>query len=171
MCEFLRPRSRFCVISAPGTTSMPYCLSARSGLGADVLEVVLEVLLAHAERPSSQRREPGGAGQQILLHQDVIGDRDDVELAGRAVQIHDLGHRQLPIAPLRVDVEVTQKKWLVPRHHSTPNSQFPTPNVRDTHTLAVGRWELEVDKHQILTSRCVVSFGRPCSSSDVKLRT
>jgi len=29
MCEFFFPRIRFCVISAPGITSMPYCFHAR----------------------------------------------------------------------------------------------------------------------------------------------
>jgi hypothetical protein len=54
-----------------------------------------------------------------------------------------------------VDVEVTQKKGFVSWHHSTPNSQLPTPKAHS----------------QILTSTCVVSLGRPRSSSDVKLRT
>ena len=61
--------------------------------GANVLEVVLEVLLTHAEGAAPERGEPAGAGQQILLHQDVIGDRDHVEFAGGPIEVDDLGHR------------------------------------------------------------------------------
>ena len=43
---------------------------------------------------------PPGARQQVVLHQDVIGDRDHVELAGRSVEVDDFGDRQLAVAPL-----------------------------------------------------------------------
>ena len=39
----------------------------------------------NCRRPSVARR--AGAGQQIAFHQDVIGDRDDVEPPGLAVQV------------------------------------------------------------------------------------
>ena len=53
------------------------------------------------------------AAQQIALHQDVIGDRNDVEPSGPAVQIHDLANRQATVAPARVYVEVAEEKRLV----------------------------------------------------------
>ena len=37
--------------------------------------------------------------------------------------------------------------------------------------VEVAEQERLVSRHQILTSRCVVSFGRWCSSSDAKFRT
>ena len=92
---------------------------------ANVVDVVLEILLAHTERAASERRQAAGARQQILLHQDVIGDRDDVEFAGRAVEIDHLGHRELAVAPLGVNVEITQEKWFV-TWHQDPHIEVPS---------------------------------------------
>ena len=56
--------------------------SARSACVADVVEIGARSPASRtpkARRP--ERGEPAGARQQVLLHQDVIGDRDHVELA------------------------------------------------------------------------------------------
>jgi len=82
----------------------------------DIGQVGLELLLAQPEPPPAERGDAPRAREQVLLYQDVIGDRDDVELAGRSVQVHHLAHRQRPVAPLRVHVEVAQQKGLVTRH-------------------------------------------------------
>ena len=91
MCEFFLPRSWFCVISAPGITSMSYCASARAASRRDVLEIGVEL----APRDHRKLRRPSVAmrparASRSLLHQDVIGDRDHVELARLPVQIDDL---------------------------------------------------------------------------------
>ncbi len=98
-------------------------------LRADVFEVPAERLLTNPEGAASQRRNPSGAGKEVLLHQDVIGDRDHVELPRRPVQVDHLSDREVPVAPARVDVKVAEQERLVPGH-------------------------------QVLTSRCTVSFGR-----------
>jgi hypothetical protein len=100
-------------------------------LGADVREIIGEVVLADTERAAAEGDETPGTGQQIALHQDVIGDRQHVELAGAAVEVDDLGHRQGAVAPAGVDVEVAEEKRLVPWHG-----------------------------HELRTSTWVVSFGR-----------
>jgi len=47
----------------------------------DVGQVGRKILLAHAERPSPQRRQPPRPRQHVVLHQDVIGNGDRIELA------------------------------------------------------------------------------------------
>ena len=92
MWEFFLPLSRFCVISAPGITSIPYSRSAARPLELDIGQIVLELVLDDPEAPLAERGHPADVGQQVLLHQDVIGDRDHVELAGLAVKVHHLAH-------------------------------------------------------------------------------
>ena len=89
-------------------------------LRGDVGEIRLEPRLGDREVAPPERRHPRDPRQQILLHQDVVGDRDDVEASGLPVEIDDLAQRQTPIAPPRVDVEVAEQKRFVPRHISAP---------------------------------------------------
>src|ERR1043166_5547408 len=99
-----------------GDNEHPVLLHGALGFLPDVCEVRLKVLFAKSEAPLAERRNPGRARKQVLFHQDVIGNGDDIELAGRAVQIDDFANRQLAITPLRVNVEVAEQKWFVPRH-------------------------------------------------------
>jgi hypothetical protein len=55
----------------------------------DVCKIALEVLFAKSKAPLSERRQPGRPGKQVFLHQDVIGDGDDVEFPRSAIEIHD----------------------------------------------------------------------------------
>ena len=88
MCEFLLPRSRFCVTSAPGTTSMlvfaarrarprPRCPRDSRRTRPRVTENC-----ALPERGDARRR-----ARAVALHQDVIGDRNHVERPRPAVEI------------------------------------------------------------------------------------
>ena len=117
MWEFCLPRRLFCVTSAPGITSRPYCRSARDASDRIVVEILVERLLPQPEVAPPQRRHAADAREQILLHQDVIGDRDDIEPAGLAVEIDDLAQGQPAIAPPRVDVKIAEQKRFVARHH------------------------------------------------------
>ena len=56
------------------------------------------------------------AREQIALHQDVIGDRDDVEVARASVQVDHFAHRQASVAPPRVHMKVAKQKRFVSRH-------------------------------------------------------
>ena len=65
----------------------PVLVPGTCRLRLDVLEIGVEITLLYAERTASQRRQPAGAREDVLLHQDVVGDGDDVELAGATVQV------------------------------------------------------------------------------------
>ena len=97
-------------------------LQARSASVLMSARYASNVVFAHAEAPLPERRDAAGAREQVLLHQNVVGDGDDVELAGLAVEIDDLANRQPAVAPLRVDVKVAEQKGLVSRH-SGPHVQ------------------------------------------------
>jgi len=56
----------------------------------DVVEIRLEPFRRHRELAPSERHHPAGAGEHVALHQNVIGDRDDVEAPGLAVEIDHL---------------------------------------------------------------------------------
>src|SRR2546425_9611773 len=82
----------------------------------NVGQICVEVLFAHAEVAPAERREAAGPREQVLLHQDVIRDGKDVEPAGLAIEIDDLGDRQPAVAPARMDVEVAEQEWFIPGH-------------------------------------------------------
>jgi hypothetical protein len=92
-------------------------LSARAlGFLPHLGEVGLELFLGDAETPLAERGEAAGTREQILPHQDVIGDRDHVEPARAPVQVDGLAQGQAPVTPPRVHVEVAEQEWLVARH-------------------------------------------------------
>ncbi len=86
------------------------------GFGGDVGHVGLEPILGDREVAQTERRQAPGPAEQIALHQDVIGDGDDVEAAGLAVQVDDLADRQPPVAPRRMHMKIAEQKRLVSRH-------------------------------------------------------
>ena len=53
-----------------------------------------------------------------FLPQDVIGDREHVELLRLAVQIDHFAEREPPVAPGRVHMEVAEQEGFVSRHAS-----------------------------------------------------
>ena len=68
-------------------------------LFGDVGQVAAKTLLGHREMLQPERRDPAGALEQVALHQDVVGDRDDVESSGLSVQIDDFSNRQATVTP------------------------------------------------------------------------
>src|SRR5262249_50839292 len=80
-------------------------------------------------------------GQQIALHQNVIGDCDHVEAPGLPVQIDDLPDGEAAVAPPRVNVKVAQQERLVPRHvtPSHPNDPDPPDRAAGSRTRNSGR--------------------------------
>ena len=54
--------------------------------------------------------------EQILLGEDVVGNRKNVEPLGLPVQVDDVAQRQPSVAPRRVYMEVAQQERLVSRH-------------------------------------------------------
>ena len=90
-------------------------LRARAFL-LDVGHVVVERLRRHRKPPPAERRHAPEPAEQILLREDVIGDREHVELFRLPVQIDHLAQRQPPVAPRRVYMEIAQQEGLVSRH-------------------------------------------------------
>ena len=84
----------------------------------DVGEIGGEDLFPQAEAALAERGDPTDPRQQVALHQDVIGDGDDVEAPGLAVEIDDLAKGEAAVAPARVDVEVAEQKRFVAWHHN-----------------------------------------------------
>ena len=88
------PRSRFCVTSAPGIDEhavlLQRCARLRSRCRRGRRRSPPR---AAPKRAASERGDAAGAREQVLLHQDVIGDGDDVELAGRSVEVDDFARR------------------------------------------------------------------------------
>lgn len=82
----------------------------------DVRHVVVEGFLRDREPPLSQSGDPSKTREEILLCQNVIGNREDVEFLGLAVQINDLTKAEPSIAPRCVYMEIAQEKRLVPGH-------------------------------------------------------
>src|SRR6185503_3963761 len=99
-----------------GNHEHPVALERPLCLRPDIGDVGGEVALAQAERSTAQSRQTTRPRQQVFLHQDVIGDGDDVELPRLAIEINHFADRELAVAPLGVDVEVAQEEWLVPGH-------------------------------------------------------
>jgi hypothetical protein len=76
----------------------------------------MELILGDAEAPPAERGDAPGARQQVSLHQNVVGDRDDVELPRPPVEINRVAQAEAPVAPAGVHVEVAEQEWLVSRH-------------------------------------------------------
>ncbi len=83
-----------------------------------------------AEAPAAERGDAAGAREQIALHENVIGDGDDIELPRLPVQIDDLPHREPAVAPARVHVEVAEEEGLVAGHYKRTS----------TCDVSAGRW-------------------------------
>src|SRR5688572_19705897 len=90
-------------------------LGARALL-LDVRHVVVEHLRRNRKPPPAERRHAPEPAEQVLLCEDVIGDRKDVELFSLPVEVDHLAQSQPPVAPRRVYMEIAQQVWLVSRH-------------------------------------------------------
>jgi hypothetical protein len=90
--------------------SRSYRSRARRASAAISGEIRVESILGHRELLAAQRGETAEPAEEVPLHQDVIGDGDDVETSGLAVQVDHLPHRQPSVAPGRVHVKVAQQE-------------------------------------------------------------
>ena len=124
MCELCLARIWFCVTSAPGMTTMPYCRLRAHAFLLDVGHVVVERLRRDREPPPAERRHASKPSEQIFFCEDVIGDRKDVELFSLPVQVDHFAQRQTPVAPRRVYMEIAQQKGLVSRHRMSGANVF-----------------------------------------------
>ncbi len=53
----------------------------------------------YREPAPAERRQPAGPGQQVPLHENVIGDRDHIEAAGAPIEIDHVRDAEPPVAP------------------------------------------------------------------------
>src|SRR5262249_38746463 len=85
-------------------------------LRLDLGQICCKTVFRDRESAVAERGEASGSGQEIAVHQNMVGDRDHVEPFGSSVQIHDLANGQAAVTPSGVDMEITQQKGFVTWH-------------------------------------------------------
>jgi hypothetical protein len=93
------------------------------GFLPDVRKIRVEIVLAHAVRATTERGESTRPCQDIFLHQNVIGNRDHIELAGGSIEVDHLRDCESTVAPPRVHVKITEQKRFVARHQILRSSR------------------------------------------------
>src|SRR5262249_2007134 len=66
--------------------------------------------------PLTEGRDASRARERVVVPEDVIGDRDDVEVPRLSIKIDEFADRQPAIAPRRVRMEIAEEKRFESRH-------------------------------------------------------